>query len=176
MANWYIWSGATGTGTGADWTNAFTTLTAAMNKAAGDVFYVAHDHAQTQATSVTANYAIGTEANPNRMYCVDRAGSVPPVAADLRTTATVTTTTNASITFTGAFSEVYGIIFSAGSGASAGSILLGASNRTMRFVNCSMRLGTTAAAAQINVTSATGALAIFENTTTYDFLRLPDSG
>jgi hypothetical protein len=54
MANVYVYSGAAGAGTGADWTNAYTTLTAALAaKAAGDDFWVAHDHAETQASALT---------------------------------------------------------------------------------------------------------------------------
>ena len=76
MANWYVWSGATaGGGTGADWANAYLTLQAAVTgKTAGDVFYVAHDHSQTQASALTITFP-GTEAIPNRVYCVNRAGS-----------------------------------------------------------------------------------------------------
>lgn len=85
MANHYVWSGATGGATGADWADAYLTLAAAATgSVAGDTFYVAHDHAETQASAMTITFP-GTEASPNRVYCVDRAGSVPPVAADLRT-------------------------------------------------------------------------------------------
>jgi hypothetical protein len=39
MASYYVWSGATGTGTGASWANAYTTLTLAFSgKLAGDIF------------------------------------------------------------------------------------------------------------------------------------------
>src|SRR4051812_1910841 len=83
MANRYVYSGAAGTATGADWTNAHTTLTAAITSgAAGDVYYVAHDHSETAASSVTLTFK-GTAATPDRVLCVNRAGSVPPVAADL---------------------------------------------------------------------------------------------
>ena len=44
MASYYVWSGAAGTGTGASWANAYTTLSLAFScKSAGDVFYVATD-------------------------------------------------------------------------------------------------------------------------------------
>src|SRR3990167_3028291 len=101
MANVYVRSGAAGAGTGADWGNAYTTLAAALGaKAAGDDFWVADDHAETQASALTA-VAPGTSASPNRIICVDRAGSVPPVSADLRTSATISTTGNNGIALQG---------------------------------------------------------------------------
>src|SRR5258708_39638600 len=116
MTNVYVRSGATGAGTGTDWANAYATLTLALSgKAAGDVFYIAHDHAESTATAVTLT-SPGTNANPCYFYCVNSAGSVPPASADLRTTATVTTTGNNNLTLAGTWGEIYGIIFTAGSG------------------------------------------------------------
>lgn len=80
--------------------------------------------------------------------CVNRAGSVPPVSADLRTTATITTTAaNAlSIASTGATSTFfYGIIFSSGSGANAINLAVG-NSPSPSFVslkNCALQLGGT---------------------------------
>jgi len=89
MASYYIWSGATGSANGTSWANAYTTLTTAFSgKVAGDVFYVAQDHLEATAAAVTLTTA-GTSANPSKVICVDRAGSVPPVSADRRTTAQV---------------------------------------------------------------------------------------
>ena len=168
MANWYVWSGAAGSGTGANWTNAYTTLGAAATaKAAGDVFFVAHDHAETAGSAKTITFA-GTEALPNKVYCVDRAGSVPPVAADLRTTATITTTGAFGITLAGSCIECYGIIFNCGTGATSATISISnTASRTTRLVNCSLRLLTTATASRITVPSvASGAtLVVLENTT-----------
>ena len=51
MANWYVWSGATEPALRHRWANAFITLEMAVTgKAAGDVFWIAHDHIQTQAS------------------------------------------------------------------------------------------------------------------------------
>ena len=100
MANRYVWSGATGTATGASWANAHTTIQSAIAAgAAGDTYFVAHDHAQTAASSISIS-PNGSQGSPDRFICVNRAGSVPPVAADLRDTASVTTTGAANITFT----------------------------------------------------------------------------
>lgn len=118
MANWYVRSAATGTGTGADWTNAKTTLAAAFAAgAAGDTFFVSDDHAETQATAMTLT-SPGTAASPCLVLCVHHLGSVPPVSADLRTTATITTTGASAITYDG-YAYVYGVTPNAGNSASA---------------------------------------------------------
>jgi hypothetical protein len=73
MALRYVWSGAAGTGSGADWTNAHTTLSAAITAgAAGDTYYVAHDHAESVATALTLGFK-GTIQSPDRVLCVNRA-------------------------------------------------------------------------------------------------------
>jgi hypothetical protein len=154
MANVYVWSAATGAGTGADWANAYTSLvTAAAAKLAGDVFFVAHDHVETAAVAKNINFT-GTETNPNRCYCVDRAGSVPPVAADLRTTAQILTTGANAISFGGTCSEFNGFIVSAGDGASNAGINVGANgNRSWRVVNCAFKLNNTSGTPRITFAS-----------------------
>ena len=167
MANYYVWSGATGAGTGASWANAYTTLEAAFSaRGQGDTFFVAHDHAQTQASNLVMT-SPGTEASPCRVYCTNRAGSVPPVSADLRTTATITTTGAFSITGAGAVAECYGIIFSAGDAANIANITIGNTvSRTWRLVNCALRLMNSGATSRINLVTGGGAsVCILENTT-----------
>lgn len=116
MANWYVRSAATGTASGADWTNAKTTLAAAFSAAAaGDTIFVSEDHAETQSTTMSLSPP-GTAAAPNKVLCVNHLGSVPPVSADLRTTAAVSTTGATQIDFSGGYVYVYGITFTAGSG------------------------------------------------------------
>lgn len=148
MANYYVRSAAAGAGTGADWANAFTTLAAAFSgKAAGDVFFVADDHAETQASAL-ALAAPGSTVNPCYIYCVDRAGSVPPVSADLRTTATISTTGTNSISFSGFAVSVYyyGITFQSGTGAGATTFSIGAGHTT--FKNCQFSKLSTGASQQ----------------------------
>jgi hypothetical protein len=167
MANWYVRSAAAGAGTGADWTNAYTTLGAAATaKAAGDVFYVADDHAETAGAAKTITFA-GTEAAPNRVYCVNRAGSVPPVAADLRTTGQITTTGAFGITLAGTLSDCYGIIFNCGTGATAASLLLcNTAARVQKFSNCQFALPTTAVASRIQPNNGgIGCMTFWENCT-----------
>ena len=143
MANVYVRSGAVGTGTGADWTNAFTTLAAALTaKAAGDSFFVSEDHAETQASAMTLT-SPGTNATPCFIYCVNHAGSVPPVSADLRTTATISTTGNSAITIAGS-AYCYGIAFAAGTGANSVSAnLCNGNSNAWKFDACALNLGGT---------------------------------
>jgi hypothetical protein len=165
LASYYVYSGAAGAGTGADWANAFTTLDGAFSgKAAGDIFYVADDHAQTQASALTLT-SPGTAAAPCFVYCVRRTGgSVPPVSADLRTTATVTTTGANGITFGSQAVYSYGIIFRAGTGAVTNTIS-GDTTATFVFEACSLRkLGTSGVASAITFAAA-GCYTTLINTT-----------
>jgi len=112
MADVYVWSGATGSGTGANWANAFTTLTAAVvGMAAGSRVFVANDHNESTAGPVFIVFP-GTPTNPNQVLCVNRAGSVPPVSADLRTTAIITATGTSTLTISKGSAYFYGITFS----------------------------------------------------------------
>jgi len=143
MASYYVWSGATGSANGTSWANAYTTLTLAFaGKAAGDIFYVAHDHAETTAGTLTLTTA-GLVANPVKVICVNRAGSVPPVSADRRATAQVTTTVNGGINITGC-THYDGFIFLAGNSTGTALIALpSVSSISLRFDNCSFRIGST---------------------------------
>ncbi|RWN35777.1 hypothetical protein [Mesorhizobium sp.] len=142
MAAYYVRSGAAGAGTGADWANAYTTLAAALSgKAAGDVFYVSEDHAESQASTLTLT-SPGTAANPCKILCVNHLGTVPPVSADLRTTATMTTTGNVSIIFAGS-AYCRGLIFSAGNGAGTSNLHITSSDSMWVFEKSSLRIGST---------------------------------
>lgn len=134
MANWYVRSGAGGTGAGTSWTNAFTTLTLAFAAgAAGDTFYVADDHAETSASVVTLT-SPGTAANPCLIICVSSHATSPPTAHG--TGATVSTTSNSAMNFAG-FAYCYGIKFQCGSGAVNANITMQpASTFGWRFDTC----------------------------------------
>jgi hypothetical protein len=149
VATYYVRSLAAGAGTGANWANAFTTLDGAFSgKTAGDIFFVADDHAQTQASALTLT-SPGTAAAPCFVYCVDRTGSVPPVSADLRTTATVTTTGNNGIAFGAQHCYFYGITFSAGSGAVTAGISTSGSGTIIFDASVLKKAGTSANTAAI---------------------------
>lgn len=115
--------------------------TAATWSVAGDIYYLAHNHAETQATNLTVTFP-GTSTVPNMVACVNSLGSMPPVSADLRTTATITTTTTASQTFD-AYSNFYGVIFNIGSGTGVVTPLFGNNSGGYVFENCSIRVNAT---------------------------------
>jgi hypothetical protein len=169
MASYYVYSGAAGTNNGSSWANAYTSLaTAFSGKAAGDVFYVAHDHAES-AAGVTLG-APGTASNPVKVICVNRSGSVPPVSADRRATATITASGGNNININGS-THYDGIIFIAGTGSSSSGALVFAStsNCSQRFDNCSLQLAITVTGSNIYLAGPNNSLAAcyceFNNTT-----------
>lgn len=168
--NWFVWSAAVGTGSGVNWLNAFTTLTAAFAAAAaGDIFWVAHDHAESTAGSITLT-SPGTVASPCTIYCVNRMGSVPPVSADLRKTGTVSTTGNTNITTQGVVSECYGLTFTAGNSSGTASLLIGNSaDKYWKFTSCKLVLGSTGTSSRINLAQGNQATQLFLEDTTMQF-------
>lgn len=149
MATYYVKSTAAGAGTGADWTNAYTTLSAAMSgKAAGDTFYVSNHHAESTASAVTLT-SPGTQTSPCWIYCVSDA-AIPPTA--LATTATISTTGANSITLLGMVGVCYGITFQAGDSSNSASINLSSSGTTglsWNFDTCVFSLTNTNTGSQI---------------------------
>lgn len=144
MANVYVRSGAGGAATGADWANAYTTLAAALTaKAAGDDFWVSEDHAETQASAMTLT-SPGTAASPCRIICVSHTGSVPPVSADLATTATISVTGSFSLSFGAGLAYVRGITFNATNAAGTGNLQVTAATvGNWIFDSCNLKvLGT----------------------------------
>ena len=144
MAVYYVYSGAAGSANGSSWVNAYTTLAAGITgKAAGETLYVAHDHAESTSGNLSIGNVTSTPSNPIKLICVNRSGSVPPVSADLRATAQVTTTGAGNITFTSGF-YIYGIIFF-GNTSTIPAITMGTdTNTALKFDNCSLRSGATA--------------------------------
>lgn len=137
----YVRSSATGSANGTNWANAYlNTVTALAACSAGDTVYVAEDSAESNSAGFTLA-SPGTAANPVNVVCVDHNGSVPPVSADLRTTATISCpSTGNSIQFTGG--TVYtGIIFNQGTSTGNAGMFLGQANSSfLRFVNCALKL------------------------------------
>lgn len=172
MAAYYVYSGAAGAADGSSWTDAYTTLSAALAaRSAGDTFYVADDHANSSGSNISLT-SPGTPAAPCQIICVRRSGgSVPPVSADLRTTATISTTGSATITFAAGCAYVYGITFNSGatSGTSSLSITTTASSTNWYFDCCSLQLGGSNANNRINFgsssTSSVDRQVILNNTT-----------
>lgn len=167
----YVRSGAAGAATGADWANAYLTLAAAFTAAsAGDTIFVSEDHAESQAGTITMTSA-GTAAAPVTVLCVNHSGSVPPVSADLRTTATVTTTGSGQpIILQGSNSRtvIEGVTFSAGVGGNAIVSMCGSSSMNVKLKNCALRLGASVSSSGNISFGNAGALGCFvelENTT-----------
>jgi hypothetical protein len=151
MANWFVRSLATGTGAGTSWTNATTTIAAAITLgAAGDTYFIADDHAETSTSTITLTFK-GTVTAPDTVLCADHLVTTP-TSTDLKTTGQVTTTgTAAAITLKGFF-YLYGVTFTCGTGASTQFIQLGnAGNYRQTFEACLFVLpGSSNAAVNIN--------------------------
>lgn len=140
MALKYLRSGAGGAATGADWANAYTTMSAAASgMSAGDTLYISEDHSESTAGAVTITFP-GTAASPNKAICVNHSGSVPPVSADITTGASVATTGANGITIAGG---VYcnGVTFATNTGGATGggTIVLTSGSVNQRFDNCNFR-------------------------------------
>jgi hypothetical protein len=160
---YYVDSTATGSASGADWANAFTTLAAGLAAATtNDVIYVAHDHAETDGSA-----SLSLTTKTVRIICVDSAGSVPPVSADLRTSARIIRTGANSITIAGTNINTYwyGITFEAGTGATNANLVIGASGQRNYFKNCTFKkLGTTGSGTAIQI-GGTGGHTVWDNCT-----------
>lgn len=114
--------------------------------AAGDILYLASDNNETEASVVVTLSYPGTFASPNKVLCVNPAGSVPPVSADLRTTGQVNTTGTSSITLQG-IAYIYGIKHNAGNGSAAANINIGGTSPSSIFLeSCLLNLNTTGTA------------------------------
>lgn len=147
MATFYLWSGATGTGTGASWANAYTSIIGPSGFSSGDTIYAAQDHADSWAVETQLQNIGGTGGYVN-LICVNRAGSVPPVEADLRTTATFTTTGagNHNLKVNDNW-YIYGCNFIAGAGTTdTPQIRIGNGyNCSQIYENCSFYMASTGA-------------------------------
>ena len=159
----YVRSAATGAGTGANWTDAYTTLQLGMtNAGAGGTVYVSEDHSEQAAATLTLSCP-GIIGSPQSIYCVSHTGSVPPVSADLRTTAVVGTTGAFSLTWTASSTlnnlYCYGIIWSTGSSSSVGSQTWPMGRADMEA--CTFKLNNTATTSTFNIGGTTTGLTAF---------------
>lgn len=123
---------------------------------AGNKVFVGDNHAETQGAAISIS--AGTIILPVYFYCVDKAGSLPPVSADLKTTATITTTGAFGISFNvtdGANLYWTGFTFNVGTGSSAANFSVGVTGGRLAIVfeNCTIALVTTSASSVIGFTS-----------------------
>ena len=125
---------------------------------AGDVFFVAHDHAATEAAAVVIT-SPGTFSSPCSFICVNATtgSSMPPVSADLRTTGSESTTGANALSIFGVgngSSQLIGLILNAGSGAVTAGLVLNNGGANHTYKNCGLnKRGTTAAVAAISANS-----------------------
>jgi hypothetical protein len=163
-----VYSGATGAGTGADFTNAYTTLGAAITAAAaGDTYAIANDHAETAAANTTFTFK-GTSANPDFIYVVNRLTmGASPASADLTTINTstfhITVTGAVTVQFDGAF-YCRGLSVSAGSGANLASFILNSNASVAQYYDeCFMKLASTNASSSFLVGATNARLVDLKN-------------
>ncbi len=94
----------------------------------------------------------GTAASPCIISCVDHAGTVPPVSADLRTTGLIATSGANALTIGTGHASWYGLTFSAGSAANIASLNLGGSSALAHFFkSCTFKLNNSSTSSAINV-------------------------
>lgn len=140
MANYYVRSGAAGAGTGADWANAFTSVSAALSgRTNADTLWVANDHAES------ANFTLTCPTSPGlRILGVNTNATEPPTGLVSTPTAVVGGgTANAACTVNG-FAYINGIIFRSSTSGSSGATLEIGSNTNAHGLwldNCHLEVG-----------------------------------
>ena len=121
--------------------------------AAGDTFYVASDHAETQSSAINATFP-GTPASPNKLLSTLVAGgSIPPAQSELSTTpsATFTTTGAAAIVFGGYFYTLGCFFTTTGSSSSAGINICNSVKGFGKFKRCRIALATGHNSTSLNI-------------------------
>lgn len=133
---------------GSTWALANATAVGAMADAvAGDRVWFSDAHAESTAAAITIT-SPGTVASPCQLLCGDDVAE-PPTA--LATTGSIATTANSSITLAG-YLYGYGLVFSAGSGGSAGAaILCGNANVFQYYESCDFIIANTQNSVNANV-------------------------
>jgi hypothetical protein len=116
----------------------------ALRAYAWDMIYVGDNHAETQASSITLTFGL----SPNFVYCVDHLVATP-TSANLKNTATITTTGATNITINGN-GYINGIVFNVGTGASLTRLQLQQTTGYMTLVNCRFNINGTTALSAIN--------------------------
>jgi hypothetical protein len=141
MATYFLWSGAGGSGTGADWTNAYTTYAAAIaSKAAGDIIKVHKTHTEELAADTTF-----THSQSISVICVDKDAS--DALATMGTAAWIgNSTSNRGITMAGAFRVfLYGITLRTAGGTADNMVLGGTDGCHFEYESCYFWHGNTGA-------------------------------
>ena len=151
MATYFLWSGAAGTGTGADWTNAFTTYTAALAAATADADIIKVHKTHTEELAVDTTY---THQNNISVICVDKDAS--DALSTMGTAAWIgNSTVNRAVTMAGAFRVFLHGITLRTAGATVDSINLAATDGGhFEYESCYFWQGNTGANGGIGVGAA----------------------
>lgn len=132
---------------GSTWALANATLAGAMaDHSAGDRIWVSDNHAETQATGITIT-SPGTLASPCQILFGDDAAE-PPTA--LTTSGSISATGTSNITVNGSH-YWYGGTFNAGSGGSAGSVVLTSTDVHQVYDNTTFHLNNSNSTSTIRI-------------------------
>jgi hypothetical protein len=151
MATYYLDSAAAGAGTGADWTNAFTTLTAALAAATSNGDVIKFDDGHTEEVAADTDYTFGANIS---IICVDKNSS--DALSTQGTAAWIgNSTTNRTIRFIGARrAYIYGMtVRTAGSVADNMQPAI-SDGAHYEFENCYLWNGNTSTASGIFIGAA----------------------
>ena len=132
---------------------------------AGNTIFVGDNHAESQATALTINPTL-SQGTIGKIICHNHSGSYPPASADLRATATVSTTAAVALNLTATIGSlyVYGLTFAIGFGASVTALMtIGNANSSHYYDNCVFKIATTIAGQFMDILGAAGGGAIVWN-------------
>lgn len=168
VGNWTAFKAAHGRLQNAVANTWFPTLSASPT--GNGITYVGDDHAETHTASLTIawgtnNLALGMA----KVLCVDHTKVPPYSSGDLKTTATITTTGNAGITYGSSNESVYtyGITFSSGSGANLVTLNFNTNLGNFILDNCVLKApATTGATTKIGISNGNARI-ILNNTSMY---------
>jgi hypothetical protein len=104
---------------------------------AGGTLYVSSAHAETSSSNATLG-SFGSATLTTQVICVANAGSFPPVAADITTGASFSTTGATSINMTGTNVEYNGFTFSGGTSATSLTVNSNGGGAFIRLRNCAI--------------------------------------
>lgn len=142
MADVALWSGATGTGDGSSWENAYTTLSAATTAQGNQAtrIFVASDHLELVATTIIFP---GSVLTPYQLVSCDRTSGFPPTAEQAG--ARIGSTSGTNLTIQNSFYSK-GVFWTAGEGSTATrnfSFDSGIGNHIVKIVNGGIELRNT---------------------------------
>ena len=155
------WTEVTSNATYNSWANPYGSyLACRAHNASTDVVFAASDHTET--TSSNSALDVGSASfNITTYLSVNRAGAVPPGAADLLAGARINTTGTATYSIQGR-GHIYGLALNVGSGATAANMTINQAG-DMTYENCAFNLTTTASASLINLAGGSGVINRFVN-------------